>query len=223
MSEFDAARQNMVESQVMTSGVTDPRVLDAMAEIPRERFVPENKRSLAYLGDDLRVKDAADGRAARYLMDPRALGKLVELAEVKPSDLVLDIGPATGYSTALLAKLSDTVVAVEEDPALVEQASAELQSLGVDNAAVIEGALTEGSSKQGPFDVIFVNGAVSAVPEALLKQLKDGGRLVTVVQVSSTGKARIYTVNHGKVGYRDAFDAGIHVLPGFEAAETFTF
>jgi len=223
MSEFEAARQNMVESQVMTSGVTDARVLSEMKLIPREKFVPEARQSIAYLGDDLRVKEATDDRPARYLMDPRCLGKLAELAVVQKSDLVLDIGPATGYSTALLAGLADTVVAVESDQELVETSNTVLQALGVDNAAVLEGAHMDGNSKQGPFDVIFLNGSVSFVPDALLGQLKEGGRLVAVVREGSVGKARVYTNCHGQIGFRNVFDAGIHPLPGFEVEEAFSF
>jgi protein-L-isoaspartate(D-aspartate) O-methyltransferase len=223
MSEFDAARHNMVESQVRTSGVTDTGVLEAMENIPREMFVPENRQSLAYLGDDLRIKDASEGQAARYLSDPRAIAKLAELADVKSDDLVLDVGPATGYSTALLAALADTVVALECDPDLVEASNGILQTLGVDNAAVIEGSLVEGNSKQGPFDVIFLNGSVSYVPAALLDQLKEGGRLVAIVQEGSVGKARLYTNNNGQIGFRSVFDAGVHSLPGFETENAFSF
>jgi len=223
MSEFEAARQNMVESQVMTSGVTDARVLSEMKLVPREKFVPEARQSIAYLGDDLRVKEATDDQPARYLMDPRCIGKLAELAVVQKSDLVLDIGPATGYSTALLAGLADTVVAVESDQELVETSNAVLQALGVDNAAVLEGSHVDGNSKQGPFDVIFLNGSVSFVPDALLGQLKEGGRLVAVVREGSAGKARVYTNSHGQIGFRNVFDAGIHPLPGFEVVEAFSF
>ena len=223
MSEFEAARHNMVESQVRSSGVTDHQVLAAMEVVAREKFVPESRRSIAYLGDDLRIKDASGDNPERYLMDPRALGKLGELAAVKKTDLVLEVGPATGYSTAFLAQLADTVVALECDPELVETANAALQGLGIDNAVVIEGPLAEGNSKQGPFDVIFLNGSVPFVPDSLLEQLKEGGRLVAVVTEKGVGKARLYTNSGGQIGYRHAFDARIHPLPGFEMAESFTF
>jgi protein-L-isoaspartate(D-aspartate) O-methyltransferase len=223
MSELDAARKTMVESQVMTSGVTDKQVLAAMESVPRERFVPDAKRTLAYLGDDLCIKDATDNSPSRFLMDPRVLGKLAELAAPVPTDLVLDIGPATGYSTALLAQLADTVVAIECDSELAERASATLLELGVDNAAVIVGPLEEGNTKQGPFDVIFLNGSVPSVPNGLLEQLKDGGRLVAVVSEGNVGKARIYTKSGENSAHRDSFDAGIHALPGFDVAKTFTF
>jgi len=223
MSEFEAARHNMVESQVKPSGVTDHRILAAMDAIAREKFVPEGKRSIAYIGDDLRIKEAGEGTPERYLMDPRTLGKLAELAALKATDLVLDVGPATGYSTALLAQLADTVVALECDPELVETANVALQGMGVDNAVVIEGALVDGNSKQGPFDVIFLNGSVPYVPDSLLAQLKEGGRLVAVVNESGVGKARLYTNSGGQGSYRNAFDAGIHLLPGFKMAESFTF
>lgn len=223
MNQLDAARKTMVESQVMTSGVTDQQILAAMESVPRERFVPDAKRTLAYLGDDLCVKEATSDTPDRFLMDPRVLAKLAELAALTPTDLVLDIGPATGYSTALLAQLADTVVAIECDSDLAERASAILLDLGVDNAAVIEGPLADGNTKQGPFDVIFLNGAVPAVPDGLLEQLKDGGRLVAVVSEGNVGKARIYTRSGPHSAHRNSFDAGIHALPGFDVAKTFTF
>ena len=223
MSELDAARKNMVEAYVMTSGVTDDRILAAMNRVPREQFVPEAKRSIAYLGDDLCVKEASDGEPGRFLMDPRVLGKLMELASLSSSDLVLDIGPATGYSTALLADLTDTVVAIECGSDLAEKASAPLLDLSVDNAAVIEGSLPEGNTKQGPFDVIFLNGSVPFVPSELLDQLKEGGRLVGVVREGNVGKARVYVKSGAQSTHWDGFEAGIHPLPGFEVAETFTF
>ncbi len=207
----------------MTSGVTDERILAAMDRVPRERFVPDAKRSIAYLGDDLCVKEQAAESPARYLMDPRVLGKLAELASLSSNDLVLDIGPATGYSTALLAELADTVVAMECDSELAEKASAILLDLGVDNAAVIEGSLAEGNIKQGPFDVIFLNGSVPFVPASLLEQLKEGGRLVGVVTEGNVGEARIYVKSGAQSTHRNSFEAGIHALPGFEVAETFTF
>ncbi len=223
MSELDAARKNMVDSQIMTSGVTDDRILGALGRVPRERFVPETKRSIAYLGDDLCVKEAAAETPDRFLMDPRVLAKLMELASLSSSDLVLDVGPATGYSTALLAELADTVVAIEADSDLAEKASATLQELGVDNAAVIEGDHAEGSIKQGPFDVIFLNGSVPFVPDGLLDQLKEGGRLVGVVIDGNVGKARVYVKSGAHATHRNGFEAGIHALPGFKVAETFTF
>lgn len=223
MNELDAARKNMVESNVMASGVTDERILAAMNSVPREQFVPDAKRSIAYLGDDICVKEASDGNPGRFLMDPRVLGKLMELASLSSSDLVLDVGPATGYSTALLASLTDTVVALECDSDLAEKASAVLLDLGVDNAAVIEGDLAAGNIKQGPFDVIFLDGSVPCVPSELLDQLKEGGRLVGVVAEGNVGKARIYVKSGAQSTHRDGFEAGIRPLPGFDVAETFTF
>ncbi len=207
----------------MTSGVTDERILGAMLKVPREKFVPEAKRSIAYVGDDLCVKEAMQETPDRFLMDPRVLAKLMELASLSSTDLVLDVGPATGYSTALLADLADTVVAIECDSDLAEKAGATLLDLGVDNAAVIEGALAEGNTKQGPFDVIFFNGSVPFVPNGLLEQLNEGGRLVAVVIEGNVGKARVYLKSGAHSTHRNGFEAGIHPLPGFEVAETFTF
>jgi protein-L-isoaspartate(D-aspartate) O-methyltransferase len=157
------------------------------------------------------------------MMEPSPLAKLLQLAEVGPGDRVLDVGCGTGYSSALLSRIAGSVVALESDPALADQARATLASLGCDNVRVVQGALREGSRQDGPFDVIFLNGSVEEVPEALLAQLKEGGRLVAVEGHGGAGTARLFLKTTGVVSGRRAFNAAIKPLPGFEGVHSFEF
>lgn len=220
MTDFAAARLNMVESQVRVNAVTDERVIDAIAATPRERFVPSSRQGIAYMDEDVKI---ADGKTPRFLMEPRVFAKLAQLAEIGSDDLVLDIGCGTGYSTAILSRLAGTVVALECDEDLAAQAGATLSDLGVDNAVVVTGALPEGYAKQAPYDVIFINGMVSSVPESLREQLREDGRLVCVLGDGVSGRARLYVRSGGSFSGRDAFDANIRFLPGFEPVESFVF
>src|SRR5687768_4405482 len=156
MFDFAAARRMMVDCQVRTSDVTDQRIIAAMQDLPRERFVPERNASLAYLDLDVPV---TAGTPARRLLKPMVLAKLVHAAEIGPQDRVLDVACATGYSTALLARLARNVVALEEDVTLARHARENLAALGVANAEVVSGALPDGWQAGAPYDVIFVNGA----------------------------------------------------------------
>ncbi len=221
MADYTDARLNMVDSQLRTSGVTDPRVLDVTQEVPREIFVPAALRPVAYLDGDLRVTGA--GETPRFLMRPYSFGKLLELAIIREDDVVLDIGTATGYSAAVLAKLAETVVAVESDEELAGKATANLDTLGITNAAVVTGALEAGYAKGGPYDVIVLEGAVERLPADLLDQLKENGRLVTIFHEDGRSRGRIYTKRRGTVTFRDAFDGSAELLPGFERSEGFVF
>jgi protein-L-isoaspartate(D-aspartate) O-methyltransferase len=221
MADYTDARLNMVDSQLRTSGVTDPRVLDVTQEVPREIFVPAALRPVAYLDGDLRVTGA--GETPRYVMRPYSFGKLLELAVIREGDVVLDIGTATGYSAAVLAKLAETVVAVESDEDLAGKATANLDTLGITNAAVITGALEAGYAKGGPYDVIVLEGAAEHLPADLLDQLKENGRLVTIFHEDGRSRGRIYTKKRGTVTFRDAFDGAAELLPGFELSEGFVF
>ena len=221
MADYTDARLNMVDSQLRTSGVTDPRVLDVTQEVPREIFVPAALRPVAYLDGDLRVTGA--GETPRYVMRPYSFGKLLELAVIREGDVVLDIGTATGYSAAVLAKLAETVVAVESDEDLAGKAIANLDKLGITNAAVITGALEVGYAKGGPYDVIVLEGAVEHLPADLLDQLKENGRLVPIFHEDGRSRGRIYTKKRGTVTFRDAFDGSAELLPGFELSEGFVF
>jgi protein-L-isoaspartate(D-aspartate) O-methyltransferase len=217
--DYTRARQNMVEGQIRPNRVTDPVVTEAMETIPREIFVPKHLRGIAYADEDL------DLGGGRWLMEPLTLARLLQEATIEPSDIALDIACGVGYSTALLSRMTNAVVAVESDPDLAARASAAIGDLGIDNAAVIVGDPTVGCPDQGTFDVIVINGAVEFVPEALLDQLADGGRLVTVIRQPGApiGAASLYTRRGDAFGHRILFDAGVPLLPGFSRPLQFVF
>jgi protein-L-isoaspartate(D-aspartate) O-methyltransferase len=211
----ESARFNMVEAQIRSSNVTDPRIWAAMSAVAREKFVPSAARALAYADVPVAV---AQGR---YLLDPRSFAKLVQLAQVKAEDRVLDIGCGTGYSAAVLARLGAEVVALEQDADLVRIAS-ELLANAVGKVELVQGGLIEGVKARGPFDVIFINGAIEQVPEALLAQLAEGGRLVAVLK-DGQSRAWLYLKQNGQVGMRPDFDADVPLLAGFKKAMGFVF
>jgi protein-L-isoaspartate(D-aspartate) O-methyltransferase len=215
--DYAAARRNMVETQLRPNKVTNEALLEALGSIPRERFVPQALRGIAYVDEDVPV---APGR---YLMEPMALGRLLQLAEVKAGDAVLDIGCGTGYAAAVLGRLARSVVAVEPDKELAARAAATLAELGVGNVTVLEGELGQGTPRQAPYDVIFIEGSVDAVPSAIIEQLADRGRLVTVIRQQGVGRATLMARVGGGVSSRVAFDAAVPPLPGFEAQPSFVF
>jgi protein-L-isoaspartate(D-aspartate) O-methyltransferase len=223
MNDFTVARTRMVDSQLRTSDVTDRDVLAAMADAPRERFVPAAVAALAYIDDDVLVKAATGDSPARYLMEPAPFARLLQLAEIDATDVVLDIGCATGYSAAVLARLANAVVALESDAELAGLASETLIDLQIDNAAVVTGPLEAGYPSEGPYDAIIVEGAVETVPAALFDQLKAGGRLVAIVGYGRAAPAMVYTRTGGEIGGRAAFDAHARPLPGFRRPATFVF
>lgn len=220
--DFTGQRVKMVDCQVRTTDVTDLAIISAMLDIPREEFVPEKSKALAYIDEDIPLTESGS-EAPRFLMESSPFAKLVQLAEIKPSDVVLDVGCATGYSSAVLSRLSSQVIALESDPEFVRMATEKLASLGCDNVAVIEGKMQEGYPAEAPYDVIIIEGSVSAVPHALFEQLKEDGRLVVVEGFGNAGKARIYLKTGSKVTGRYAFNAAIKPLPGFEIARGFEF
>jgi protein-L-isoaspartate(D-aspartate) O-methyltransferase len=217
MPDFFAQRLNMVESQVRANDVSDPRISTAMRQVPREHFVPTVKRGIAYADAAIEV-----GRG-RFLLEPRTFSKLLQLAAIGPNDTMLDIGCATGYSTAVAALLARSVIALEEDADLVRIATERLHTTGSKNVTVVQGALIDGCKSKAPYDVIFINGAVGKVPEALLSQLAEGGRLVVVVKVGELGRAHLYLREHGRIGHRVAFDAAAPTLVGFRDTVGFVF
>lgn len=218
MVDFAAARSNMVESQIRTNKVTDPHLLEAFETTPRERFVPEPLRGIAYIDEDV----ALGGE--RFVMEPMVLARLLQAARPGPGDVALDLGCGSGYATAILSRLVATVVALEVDAALAAAANQTLDELEIDNAVVVEGRLTEGYPKQAPYNVILLNGAVSEVPLAIADQLAEGGRLVTVVSVGAgLGRATLMRRDSGIISSRILCDAAVPVLPGFEAAPGFVF
>ncbi len=223
MPDFDAMRAHMVESQVLPNRVTDPRLIEALWVTPRERFVPPARRGIAYVDEDLEI---APGR---YIMEPAVFARLVEAAAVAPADTVLDVGCASGYSTAILGRLAGTVIGLEVDRELLAVASEALTELGIDNAVVVEGPLTDGYPAQAPYDVIILEGAVEALPEGLTDQLADGGRLVAVVANthlsgrSHVGSGTLFARIGDTVSARPLFDAALPLLTGFDRRPGFVF
>lgn len=207
----------MISGQIKPNKVNDPRVLEAFETIPREVFVPTGLKEVAYVDGELEV---APGR---FNLEPMVLARLVSAAKIEPDDVVLDVGCATGYSAAILSRLANVVVAIEQDPELVEQATENLANLEIENAAVIERPLCEGCLKQGPFNVILMAGGVEEIPEILTDQLAEGGRLVTVKVENGISRGHVVTKTGGKLSGRDIFDAHARILPGYEKARSFKF
>lgn len=220
MVDYAQARRTMVDGQVRTSDVTDLRIIAALQEVPRERFVPEARRAIAYLDSDVPVSEAG---APRALLKPMVFAKLLQAAEIGQTDRVLDVGCATGYSSAVLAKLAARVVALEEDAALARRASETFAALGVANVLAAAGPLTAGWPDEAPYDAIVLQGATEVAPEALLAQLRDGGRLVAVVGRGPMGKATIYRMAAGHATALPLFDAAAPLLPGFVRPPAFVF
>lgn len=206
---FAAARSHMVESQIRPNGITDQRIVAAMGEIRREMFVPDALAAVAYMDEDLPL---AGGRS---LMEPMAFARLVQLAGITPDDRVLHVGCATGYGTAVLARLSGSVAAMDSDAGLAAMARQLLLAQGVSNATVGDGG--------GHYDVVVVEGRIPAAPDALLAQLNDGGRLVAVVGEGAVSPAMLFTKHHGGISLRTAFDASVAALPGFAGAPKTVF
>lgn len=215
MSDYETRRITMVDTQVRPSDVTRFPIIEAMLAVPRERFVPPSLRDVAYAGRNL---DLAPGRA---LIEPRTLAKMLESLAIEPDELVLDIAPWLGYSSAVIARLAQAVVALEDDEARIAEAEGILAEIGADNVAVVSGSLTGGAPQHGPYDVIVIEGAIEALPDAIAEQLKEGGRIGAIFMEGALGVCRVGYKAHGAITWRFAFNASAPVLPGFEAAHEF--
>lgn len=217
MPNYDARREAMVDTQVRPSDVTRLPIIEAFLAVPREEFVPAALREAAYVGENLRLAEA------RTLLEPRTFAKMLDALDIGPGDLVLDLGCGLGYSAAVIARMASAVVAVEDLPGLAEEAQAILAEQGVDNVAVERAPLTVGAPELGPYDAIVIEGAVEEVPKAILDQLKEGGRIVTLFMESALGVARIGVKIEGALTWRFLFNASAPVLPGFARAAAFEF
>lgn len=217
MSNFAEARAAMVNGQVRVNDVTHGPLLDAMDAIAREGYAPKGRGAEVYADAHVPLGEG------RWMLRPREFAKLVQALDIKPTDLVLDVACGRGYSTAVLARLAETVIALEDDHARVEYATKLLGEDGADNTAVVAGDLLDGGASHGPYDVIFVNGAVEDVPGSWLEQLKDGGRLGVFVRSQGGSAARVFTRTRDAIGERAVFDATAPVLPGFTTPAAFAF
>jgi|APAra7269096870_1048528.scaffolds.fasta_scaffold04961_2 protein-L-isoaspartate(D-aspartate) O-methyltransferase len=214
---FAAARQHMIESQIRTNKVLDERLIEAMSELPRELFVPENLHARAYIDDDLPLG------GGRFLTEPMVIARLLQAADVRATDNTLVVAAGAGYAAALLAKLASSVVAVEAETALGDRGIAALAHLGIANVVWQSGNPAEGAAKQAPYDVILIDGGVEIVPQALLDQLAEGGRLVTVLRDSRLGRAVLMQKERGTLGQRVLFDANVPLLAAFAKPQAFAF
>ncbi|WP_282127344.1 protein-L-isoaspartate O-methyltransferase family protein [Roseobacter litoralis] len=217
MADFLSRRTMMVDTQVRPSDVTKFPIIDAMLTIPREEFVPAAQREAAYMGENLQIG------AGRVILEPRTLAKMLDALDVSVDELVLDVGSALGYSAAVIARMAEAVVAVEEDEALASEAQEALSMAGVDNVIVHVAPLAEGAAQHGPYDVVIVQGGVVEFPQALADQLNEGGRVACIFMKGALGEVRIGHKQNGKITWRMAFNAGAPILPGFARAAEFQF
>lgn len=217
MADFPALRRLMLDSQIKPNRVTDFRIHDAFFAIPRERFVPESLKSVAYVDEDLSLG------GGRYLIEPRVFARMLQEAGISADEKVLDVGAATGYTAAVIARLAGSVVALESVADMAAQATVALAELGIDNVMVVTGELARGHAAARPYDVILLEASVPEVPAALFDQLAEGGRLVAVLRDGPMGVATLFTKVGGVIGRRPLFDATPPALPGFERAPAFVF
>ncbi|SPF81921.1 protein-L-isoaspartate O-methyltransferase family protein [Pseudoprimorskyibacter insulae] len=216
MTDYAARRTMMVDTQVRPSDVTKFPIIDAMLSVPRESFVPRDKREAAYIGENVELG------GGRVVLEPRTLAKMLDALDIANDELVLDIGTGLGYSSAVIARIAEAVIAVEDDEDRADEAQALLSENGSDNVVLHKGALTAGAADHGPYDVIIVQGGVEYLPEALTEQLKEGGRICVLFQTGALGEVRIGYKIDGKMHWRLAFNAGAPVLPGFEKHAAFS-
>ncbi len=216
MTDFATRRTMMVDTQVRPSDVTKFPIIDAMLNIAREDFVPAAMREASYLGENL------DIGPNRVILEPRTLSKMLDALDVSNDDLILDVASNYGYSSAVMAHIAEAVVAVEEDEATSREAQEALSAAGIDNVAVHMAPLVEGAPQHGPYDVIILQGGVAQIPDVLLDQLKEGGRIAAIFMDGPLGEVRIGLKQEGRVNWRLAFNAGAPILPGFARALNFT-
>ncbi len=209
MQDFSTLRTMMVDTQVRPSDVTKFPIIEAMLSVPREAYLPDAMQHVAYVGDNIELE------GGRVVLEPRTVGKLLDALDVQPGEMVLDLGCGLGYSAAILARLADFVVAVEEITELAQDAQSILAAHGVDNAAVIEADLAKGDAKHGPYDVICIEGGVEEIPTAVMAQLKNGGRIAAIFMQGALGECRIGHKIDGVMNWRLAFNATAPVLAGF--------
>ncbi|WP_424984458.1 protein-L-isoaspartate O-methyltransferase family protein [Microbulbifer sp. S227A] len=215
MTDFALRRRMMVDTQVRPSDVTKFPIIDAMLKVEREAFLPDALREAAYSGENIALADR------RVMLEPRTLAKMLDVLNISRNELVLDVGCAQGYSSVVVARMAEAVIAVEEDAEMAAEAQAAMVQSGADNVVLHEGALADGAAEHGPYDVILIQGGVAQVPDAIAAQLKDGGRIACLFMEAALGVVKIGYKTAGTVSWRFAFNASAPVLPGFEKEAAF--
>jgi protein-L-isoaspartate(D-aspartate) O-methyltransferase len=216
--DYTRARLNMVENQLRPHQIDDPRLLAAMREVPRELFLPKSLRGVAYADEDLLLPTGG------HLIEPLALARMIQVAEITPQDVVLLLGCTTGYAAAILARLAATVILVQPGVAAAQPVETLLEDRGVDNVVVaVSDDPSAGQPSQAPFDVILLVGAVDGLPPALGEQIGQGGRLVAVIDDGRVGKLTVFTRLHGVIGRQVLFDANISRMAGLTKGAEFAF
>ena len=219
MTDYDRLREQMVDNQLRTSDVQNYRVLEAMGKVPRELFVPEAEREMAYRDAALQISSDPD----RFLTQPAVLARMIQAADVSSDDVVLEIGCGSGYASAILAELANSVIALDEDAELVGRADRVLEELELGNVGVIQGDLLAGCPDEAPFDAIVITAAIGHVPQALLDQLKEGGRLICGEGAGLSGEVCVYQRFGDSWTRTPKFNAALHTIPNFELKKEFVF
>ena len=199
----------MVDTQIRPSDVTKFPIIEAFLSVPREKFVPDGKREAAYAGENFKIGQS------RVILEPRTLAKLLDALDIRNDELVLDIGPGLGYSSAVISAMAEVVIAVEDDSSMANEAEEILTEVGADNVVIQIGKLEDGAPEHGPYDVIILQGGVEKIPSSILNQLKNGGRVGAIFVEEGLGTAKIGFKLNDKINWRYSFNAAAPVLPGF--------
>ena len=215
MTDYKMRRQIMVDTQVRPSDVTKFPIIDALLNVPREKFVSDGKREAAYIGENLSIGPS------RVILEPRTFAKLLDVLDIKNNELVLDIGSGFGYSSAVISRMAELVIAVEQDEVFASEAEEILSEVGADNVVVQVNKLEDGAPKHGPYDVIILQGGVEEIPLSILNQLKNGGRIGAIFIEEGLGTARIGYKLNNKVTWRYSFNAAVPILDGFRKQKDF--
>ncbi|MCD8570570.1 MAG: protein-L-isoaspartate O-methyltransferase [Alphaproteobacteria bacterium] len=223
MFDFAKARQSMVDSQLHTAGVIAPEILNAFETVPREKFVPANLKPVAYCDESLSL-----GKG-RYLVSPMVHAKMLQAAQPQPHEIVLDVGAATGYGSAVLSPLCSTVIALESDKTMCAQIDKLCSTVGACNVIAVDGVLADGYAKHSPYDLIIVNGACADVPQSLVDQLAPEGRMLLILKPPHQKSGAVQLIKKqsgvGKNAFSayTLFDASVPYLKGFEPKVEFVF
>lgn len=220
MTDFAKARTNMVDCQIEPNGVINPAVIKAFGITPREAYMPAALKNVAYLDEDIVLPNG------RIMLDPQIHARLLQLADPQADDVALVIGDGCGYASALLAQMVTTVLTVSGDLKETEKSLESASEQGICNIVALNGDVRTGAPEHAPYSLIFINGAVSEIPDTLKAQLALGGRLVCVLKTAAheTGKAVIVEcLGEGEYSSFAHFDASTPFIPELAPKVTFNF